>query len=93
MSSEQQYQSGHESVCFTVLADPSVGLLARVIQPFARRDLEPDSFSAQRHNTVVRVDITIQRIPLGMVHLVVGNLHQIVGVHSVATAKMDMGML
>ena len=93
MSSEQQYQSGHESVCFTVLADSSVGLLARVIQPFARRGLEPDSFSSQRHDNFVRVDITMQRIPFGMVHLVVGNLRQIVGVHSVVTAKMDMGML
>jgi len=27
------------------------------------------------------------------VHLVAGNLRQIVGVYSVATAKMDMGML
>ncbi len=83
----------HESVRFTMLAEPSAGLLARVIQPFARRDLEPDSFSALRHGNVVCVDITILRIPSEMVHLVAGNLHQIVGVYSVATAKMDMGML
>lgn len=83
----------HESVRFTVLAEPSAGLLARVIQPFARRDLEPDSFSALRHGNVVRVDITMLRIPSEMMHLVAGNLRQIVGVYSVATAKMDTGML
>lgn len=81
----------HASVRFTVLAEPSAGLLARVIQPFARRDLEPDSFSAQRNGDDVRVDIAMQRMPAEMVHLVAGNLRQIVGVQNVAVQQEVTG--
>ena len=73
----------HAAVRFSVLADAEPGLLPRLIQPFARRDLLPDSFSAERRGTDMRVEITMARMPAEMVHLVEGNLRQVVGVTAV----------
>jgi len=73
----------HAAVRFRVQAEPSPGLLARLIQPFARRDLVPDSFSAERRGAEVQVDIALGAMPAEMVHLVEGNLRQVIGVVSV----------
>lgn len=81
----------HAAVRFSVQAEPSPGLLARLIQPFARRDLVPDSFTAERRGEGVRVDIAMERMPAEMVHLVEGNLRQVVGVASVATRQEVTG--
>ncbi len=81
----------HAAVRFSVLADVDPGLLPRLIQPFARRDLTPDSFTAERRGDGVRVDITMERMPAEMVHLVEGNLRQVVGVTSVATRQEVTG--
>ena len=81
----------HAAVRFSVQAESAPGLLARLIQPFARRDLEPDSFSSERRGDSVRVDIAMARMPAEMVHLVEGNLRQVVGVVSVATRQEVTG--
>lgn len=81
----------HAAVRFTVLAEAGPGLLPRLIQPFARRDLAPDSFAAQRQGETMRVDIAMARMPAEMVHLVAGNLRQVVGVESVATQQEVTG--
>ena len=65
---------------FTVTADASSGLLSRVLEPFAKRDLVPDSVRAQRHGDTLRAEVALHAMPLRMVHLVAGNLGQIVGV-------------
>lgn len=92
MSSEPWALVGlHAAVRFTVLADPSAGLLPRMIQPFARRDLAPDSFTALRQGDAMRIDIAMQRMPAEMVHLVEGNLRQVIGVHSVVTTQEVTG--
>jgi acetolactate synthase regulatory subunit len=68
---------------FTVLADASPGLLSRILQPFAKRDLVPDAVRAGREGEAMRAEIRMVAMPLGMVHLVAGNLGQIIGVRRV----------
>lgn len=71
------------SARFTVIAEASPGLLSRVLQPFAKRDLTPDSLRATREGEVMRAEVALTAMPLGMVHLVAGNLGQIIGVRRV----------
>jgi acetolactate synthase small subunit len=68
---------------FTVMAEPSPGLLSRVLEPFAKRDLIPDSVRATRDGDRMRAEVALHAMPLGMVNLVAGNLGQIVGVFRV----------
>lgn len=68
---------------FTLLAEASPGLLCRVLEPFARRDLVPDSLRASRDGALLRAEIALAAMPRGMVALVAGNLGQIVGMQRV----------
>jgi hypothetical protein len=68
------------AVRFSVQADSSPGMLPRLLQPFAKRDLVPDSFTAERRGEAVRVEIAMDCMPAEMVHVVEGNLRQMVGV-------------
>lgn len=70
----------HAAVRFSVDAEADPGLLPRLLMPFAKRDLMPDRFEAQRAGDAVRVEIAMARMPAEMVHLVAGNLRQVVGV-------------
>lgn len=65
---------------FHVLAEASPGLLARLLQPLAKRDLVADLVIARREGECVRVEIALEAMPAGMVHLVAGNIAQVVGV-------------
>lgn len=71
-------------VRFEVLADAEPGLFPRVLAPFARRDLIPDKLRARRDGAFLRVEIGMEAMPPEVLHLVEGNLRQIVGVHRVA---------
>jgi hypothetical protein len=73
----------HASVRFNLVADAAPGLLARLMQPFAKRDLIPDRFEASRIGDDVRIEIAMDAMPAEVVHLVEGNLQQVVGVRSV----------
>ncbi|WP_431281801.1 hypothetical protein ACQW02_20720 [Humitalea sp. 24SJ18S-53] len=68
---------------FSVLADASAGLLPRLLEPFAKRDLVPDRVRSQRQGGVMTMDITLHAMPAHMVDLVAGNLGQVVGVRRV----------
>ena len=70
-------------VRFEVLAGAEPGLLSRTLAPFARRDLVPDKVRAQRDGAFLRVEIGMEAMPSEMLHLVEGNLRQIVGVQRV----------
>jgi hypothetical protein len=74
----------YDTVCvrFAVMAEADPGLMPRLLQPLARRDLIPESVRALREGEMMRVDL-LATMPAGMVHLVAGNLGQIVGVRSV----------
>ena len=65
---------------FTVTAEAYPGLLSRVLEPFAKRDLTPDSVRAHRQGDAMRAEVALHAMPLDMVHLVAGNLGRIIGV-------------
>lgn len=65
---------------FLVLAEASPGLLSRLLQPLAKRDLVPDRVQARREGDMMSVEIALDAMPAGMVHVVSGNLGQVVGV-------------
>lgn len=68
------------AVRFHLLAEASPGLIPRLLQPLARRDLVPDLLLARREGEALHVEIALAAMPAGMVHLVAGNLAQVVGV-------------
>jgi hypothetical protein len=82
-SQESFEMSDTVSVLFTVEAEASPCLLPRLLQPFAKRDLMPDHMVSQHHRGRMRVELGMEHMPAGMVHLVAGNLGQVVGVHRV----------
>jgi acetolactate synthase small subunit len=81
------------AVRFTLMADAEPGLLQRLIQPFAKRYLIPDRFDAARVGAEMRVEIVMHALPAEVVHLVEGNLRQVVGVHSVTRRQEITGMV
>jgi hypothetical protein len=83
----------HASVRFTVVADASPGLLPRLLQPFAKRDLSPDAFEARRRDDTMLVEIAMEAMPAEMVHLVAGNLGQVIGVRSVTRRQEITGQV
>jgi len=72
---------------FLVTADVSPGLLPRLLQPLAKRDLMPDAMHALRDGDVMHAELLLQAMPAEMVHLVAGNLGQVVGVHEVRVER------
>jgi len=70
-------------VRFLLDAECSPGLLPRMLQPFAKRDLVPDRMWSHRAGDMMHVEIAVEAMPEDEVHLVEGNLRQIVGVRQV----------
>ena len=68
------------SVRFEVQADAHPGMMPRALATFARRDLTPDLVRMQRRGTALLLDIRVDAMPSEMLHLIEGNLRQIVGV-------------
>jgi len=70
---------------FHVLADASPGLLSRLLEPLAKRDLVPDLVQAARDPSAdtMRTELRLHAMPAGMVALVAGNLGQVIGVREV----------
>jgi hypothetical protein len=83
----------HAAVRFFVVADAEPGLLTRLLQPFARRDLVPDAVEADRTADTMRVEIAMASMPAEMVHVVEGNLTQVVGVRSVTRRQEITGVV
>lgn len=73
----------YEDVEFAVHAEASPGLLSRLLQPFAKRDLVPDHVEAWREDDAMRVRLAMRAMPAEMVRLVEGNLRQVIGVLAV----------
>jgi acetolactate synthase regulatory subunit len=74
------------SVRFLVLAESSPGLLPRLLQPLAKRDLTADAMTARREGEDMHVELVLEAMPEEMVHLVAGNLGQVIGVMEVRVA-------
>ncbi|MDE2580687.1 MAG: hypothetical protein KGL52_03560 [Rhodospirillales bacterium] len=66
---------------FFLDADADPGLLPRLLAPFARRDLTPDRMWSHRNGGTMHVEIALDAMPLPELHLVEGNLRQVVGLH------------
>jgi hypothetical protein len=71
-------------VRFLLDADPSPGLLSRLLQPYAKRDLVPDRMWSHLAGDTMHVEIAMEAMPACVVHLVEGNLSQVVGVRTVS---------
>ena len=82
----------HAAVRFTLVAEAGPGLLPRLLAPFARRDLTPDSIEARRDGEEMVVEIAMGAMPAEMVHLVEGNLRQTVGVRSLTRRQEITGV-
>jgi len=78
------------AVRFMLDAEPSPGLLPRLLQPFAKRDLIPDRMWSHRAGGTVHVEIAMEAMPGEVVHLVEGNLRQIVGVRRVSQLRPEL---
>ena len=91
MSAELPAADARQTVAvrFMLDAEPSPGLLPRLLQPFARRDLTPDRMWSHRNAGVMHVEIAMEAMPEEMVHLVEGNLRQIVGVHRLTQLRPE----
>ena len=74
----------HQCVRFELQADVEAGLLPRVLGPFARRDLVPDVVRSRRVGGVLEASVEMWAMPAEMVHVVEGNLRQVVGVRRVS---------
>jgi hypothetical protein len=77
------------AVRFMLDADSAPGLLSRLLQPFAKRDLVPDRMWSHRSGETMHIEIAMEAMPGEMVHLVEGNLRQVVGVRSLARVKPE----
>ena len=75
------------AVRFMLDADVSPGLLSRLLQPFGRRDLVPDRMWSHRSGDTLHVEIAVSAMPADIVHLVEGNLRQVVGVRSLTQLR------
>lgn len=77
------------AVRFMLDADAAPGLLSRLLMPFAKRDLIPDRMWSHRAGETLHVEIAMAAMPGDVVHLVEGNLRQVVGVRSIAQIRPD----
>jgi hypothetical protein len=75
------------SVRFMLDAEVEPGLLQRLLQPFAKRDLVPDRMWSHRLHDTLHVEIAMDAMPGDVVHLVEGNLRQVVGVRNVVRLR------
>jgi len=72
------------AVRFFLDADADPGLLPRLLAPFARRDLTPDRMWSHRNGATMHVEIALDTMPAAELHLIEGNLGQVVGVQRVS---------
>lgn len=77
------------AVRFMLDADTAPGLLSRLLQPFAKRDLIPDRMWSHRAGDTMHVEIALAAMPGDVVHLIDGNLRQVVGVRSLTQVRPE----
>jgi len=77
------------AVRFMLDADVSPGLLSRLLQPFGRRDLVPDRMWSHRSGDTMHVEIAMHAMPAEAVHLLEGNLRQVIGVRTLTQLQPE----
>ena len=84
----------HARVRFDIVAEQQAGLLPRLLAPFARRDLAPDSVHAERLGQgLMHVQIGLNAVPADQLQALEGNLRQIVGVSSLRVQREITGLV
>ena len=83
----QETEPSFVRVRFLLDADASPGLLSRLLQPYAKRDLIPDRMWSHRSGDTMHVEIAMDAMPSEVVHLVEGNLRQVVGVRNITQSR------
>jgi acetolactate synthase regulatory subunit len=76
-------------VRFMLDADAEPGLLCRLLQPFAKRHMVPDRMWSHRAGETLHVEIAVEAMPADVVHLIEGNLRQVVGVRSISQIRPE----
>ena len=71
------------SIRYQVAADASPGLLPRLLQPFAKRDIVPDRLWSRRDADTLHVEFDVHELPAEYAHLIEANLRQVVGVQTI----------
>jgi len=79
----------HCAVRFLVEADSSPGLLPRLLQPFAKRDLTPDRVWSTKIGEIMQIGITLNALDADIVHVIEGNLRLVIGVRALTRAQTD----
>ena len=74
---------------FDLRAEPSPGLLLRLLQPFAKRDVTPELFQARQRVEEMEIIITCHALEPGMAALIAGNLGQVIGLTRVLVTSGD----
>jgi hypothetical protein len=77
------------AVRFMLDAEPSPGLLPRLLQPLAKRDLVPDRMWSHRAGAMMHIEIALDAMPCDVVHLIEGNLRQVIGVHRITQLRPE----
>ena len=81
------------SVRFMVDAYASPGLLSRLLQPFAKRDVTPDRMWSHRSAETMHVEFAVYALPAEYTHVIEGNLRQVVGVRNVVPILAERNSL
>jgi hypothetical protein len=84
---------GVVSVRYMVDADASPGLLSRLLQPFAKRDVTPDRMWSHRSAETMHVELAVHALPAEYAHMIEGNLRQVVGVLNVVPVLAERNSL
>jgi hypothetical protein len=71
------------AISFLLEADISPGLLPRLLQPFAKRNLVPDHLRSECGSMTMQVEIIMLAVPVAMVPVIEGNLRQVIGVRHI----------
>jgi hypothetical protein len=79
--------TGAVSVRFMIDADSSPCLVPRLLAPFARRNLIPDRMWSHRDGDSLHVELAMHAMPGEVVHLIEGNLRQVVGVRNLVQVR------
>ncbi|MBM3587636.1 MAG: hypothetical protein FJX33_07475 [Alphaproteobacteria bacterium] len=74
---------------FDLRAESSPGLLPRLLQPFAKRNVTPDSFQVRQGIEEMEITIACQDLEPGVAVLIAGNLGQVIGVSRVLVTPSD----
>ena len=81
------------AIRFLLDADAAPGLLSRLLQPFAKRDLIPDRMWSHRAGATLHIEIAMAAMPCDVVHLIAGNLGQVVGVRSITEGRSSPSLV